>query len=214
MNIFFIRHGESTQNIYENLQNFPDFKVPLTDKGLTQADECGKFLKDYCQKNNIDTNKSIMLVSPFKRTNQTAEQINKYLQIQNQKEDVIIIERQYGLFDNLKFEEREKYEIAYNYQNWMYSHDVGNFYTRFPLGESNFDVYVRARAFLPTLKELMQKYDNIFIVSHGGFLKCLEMAYFEYTPQWFTSTPFMDNCAVKLIQDHQNRQYIYGGPKM
>ena len=213
MNIFLIRHGESTQNIYENLQNFPDFKVPLTQNGIDQANKCGEFLKQYCTQNNMDIDNSILLISPFERTTQTANQINSFLNIKNKKFDPIIVERQYGLFDNLKFEEREKYQIAYEYQTWMYSHDVGNFYTKFPLGESNFDVYIRARTFLPTLKQLQQQYQNIFIVSHGGFLKCLEMAYFEYTPQWFTSTPFMDNCAIRLIQDDKNMDYIYKGPK-
>ena len=54
MRIFLIRHGESIQNTHENFENLPDHNIYLTEKGVKQADDCGKFLKEYCDKNNID----------------------------------------------------------------------------------------------------------------------------------------------------------------
>lgn len=199
MKIFLIRHGESTQNAFTNHQHYPDFKVPLTKKGKDDANRCGEFLKEYCKQNNIDLKKSKMFVSPFERTRQTAKIINTNLNIKEIKEDAILIERQFGLFDDKTFEEREKYKDAYEFQNWMYQNG-GNFYTKFPLGESNFDVYVRAKLFLSLLLKNIKTDDVIFIVSHGAFLKCLQMAYFGYSPEWFNEEPFMNNCEVRLIE--------------
>ena len=95
----------------------------------------------------------------------------------------------------------------------MHEHNA-NFYSKYPLGESNFDVFVRARMFLQTLKDLQKKYENFILISHGGFLKCFEMAYFDYSPEWCTNTPYMDNCSIKLIEDNENKNYIYKGPKL
>ena len=204
MKIFLIRHGESTQNVFTNFENYPDFNVPLTDKGKDDAKKCGEFLIEYCKENKIDLKNAKILVSPFERTRQTAKIINTYLNIQAIKEETLLIERQFGLFDNKTFEEREKYKDAFEFQNWMYEHG-GNFYTKFPLGESNFDVYVRAKLFLNLLLKDVKNDDSIFIVSHGAFLKCVQMAYFNYSPEWFNEEPFMNNCEVRLIErNYQN----------
>ena len=200
MKIFLIRHGESTQNNYTNFENYPDFKVALTEKGKKQAKDCGVFLREYCKENSIEKKNATMFVSPFERTRQTAKIINEQLEIENVKEDAILIERQFGLFDNLKNEERVKYKDAWEYQNWMYEHE-GYFFTKFPQGESNFDVFVRARLFLGTLfRDVKTGDENFFIVSHGAFLKALQMAYFHYSPEWFCEEPYMNNCDVKLIE--------------
>ena len=100
MEIFLIRHGESTQNAFTNFENYPDFNVPLTNKGKDDAKNCGEFLKEYCKQNTIDLKNAKMLVSPFERTRQTAKIINTYLNIQDIKEEILLIERQFGLFDN------------------------------------------------------------------------------------------------------------------
>ena len=101
MRIFLIRHGESIQNTRENFTNLPDNKVSLTQKGHEEADQCGKFLKVYCEKNNVNLSNATLFVSPYERTRQTAADINKYLGIEDIKEDVALIEHQYGLFDNI-----------------------------------------------------------------------------------------------------------------
>ena len=207
MKIFLIRHGESTQNAFVNNENYPDFKVPLTENGIEQANNCGVFLKNYCKKNGIDTKNATLFVSPFERTRQTAKIINKYLDIKTIKEDAILIERQFGLFDNIKNEERVKYKDAWEYQNWMYEHE-GYFFTKFPQGESNFDVFVRARLFLGTLfRDVKTGDENFFIVSHGAFLKALQMAYFHYSPEWFCEEPFLNNCEIKLIEKIDNESF-------
>ena len=213
MRIFLVRHGESKQNTHENFDELPDYKVGLTANGEKQAKACGNFLKQYCEDNKIDLKKSTLFVSPFYRTKQTADIINKQLKIDDIKYDVMLSERQYGLFDNMTYEERAKYKLEFDYCNWMYEN--GSYYfTKFPLGESPFDVTLRARMFLETLfRDEKEGIENFFIISHNTFIKCFQMTYFHYDIDWFDLEQNMNNCDVKLIEKINNknfdRSYIY-----
>ena len=100
--IFLIRHGESIQNSNENYNDLPDHLIYLTEKGKEQAEKCGEFLKEYCTKNNLNMEKSTLFVSPYARTRETADIINRHLKIRNVKEDISLIEHQYGLFENVE----------------------------------------------------------------------------------------------------------------
>ena len=218
MRIFLIRHGESIQNTHENFDNLPDNKITLTQKGLDQADECGKFLMEYCKQNNVDLNNATLFVSPYERTRQTAKQINKYLNIADIKEDVALIEHQYGLFDNIEEDEQgERYPDEYNLYQRYYNND-GKFYIKFPQGESPLDVALRARLFIDTLyRDIDEGIENFFVVSHGTTIRAFLLSYFHYSPEWFNAEPNMKNCSVRLIEkvDGKNydRDYIYGGRK-
>ena len=218
MRIFLIRHGESIQNTHENFDNLPDNKITLTQKGLDQADECGKFLMEYCKQNNVDLNNATLFVSPYERTRQTAKQINKYLNIADIKEDVALIEHQYGLFDNIEEDEQgERYPDEYNLYQRYYNND-GKFYIKFPQGESPLDVALRARLFIDTLyRDIDEGIENFFVVSHGTTIRAFLLSYFHYSPEWFNAERNMKNCSVRLIEkiDGKNydRDYIYGGRK-
>ena len=216
MRIFLIRHGESIQNTYENFDNLPDHKIYLTQKGEQQADECGKFLKDYCTKNNIDLSNATMFVSPYARTRKTAELVNNHLQIEDVKEDVALIEHQYGLFDNIEDDERlAKFPDEFELYRRYYNND-GKFYIKFPQGESPLDVALRTRQFLETLfRDYKEGKENFFVVSHGTTIRAFLLSFFHYSPEWFNMEPNMINCSVRLIEkiDGKNydRDYIYGG---
>ena len=105
MKIFLIRHGQSMQNTKENYSiGLPDHKVFLTEQGCIEAADAGDFLARYVEENNIDLNNAVMWVSPFARTRKTAEIINERLHIQKVKEDITLIEQQYGLFSDKDIE--------------------------------------------------------------------------------------------------------------
>ena len=215
MRIFLIRHGESIQNTKENIEKLPDHKIYLTENGKKQANNCGKFLKKYCKENNIDLTNSTLFVSPYERTRQTAQIINTHLNIDDVKEDIALIEHQYGLFDNREFEEWSTFTEEYNYYDNYYKHN-GKFYAKFPQGESPFDVALRTRQFISTLfRDIDEGIENFFIVTHGTTMRAFLLSYFHYSPEWFNDEPNMQNCSVRLIEkiDRKNydRDYIYGG---
>lgn len=218
MKIFLIRHGESIQNTYENFDNLPDHKIPLTKNGEKQADDCGKFLKEYCLQNNINLKKSTLFVSPYERTRKTAQIVNSHLQIKDVKEDVALIEHQYGLFDNIEDDERlAKFPKEFELYQRYYNND-GKFYIKFPQGESPLDVALRTRQFLETLfRDVSEGVENFFIVSHGTTIRAFLLSFFHYSPEWFNKEPNMKNCSVRLIEKIEgrnfDRDYIFGGSR-
>ena len=105
MRIFLIRHGESIANVHENYEKrTPDHLVSLTENGKKQAFEMGKWLLDYCRAEGVDLSRARIWRSPYLRTRQTSEEFNKSLGISDIREDITLIEQQYGLFDSVPYE--------------------------------------------------------------------------------------------------------------
>lgn len=213
MKIFLIRHGESIQNTKENMKLLlPDSKVYLSEKGIEQANNAGIFLERYLQENNIDLNNATLWVSPYLRTRQTAQIINEYLSINNYKEDVLLVEQNYGLFSDMSLDEiRNKYKEEFRLYNNFYRHG-DKFYAKFPQGESPLEVAIRTRVFIETI--FRDNNNPLFIVSHGTTIKTFIMNFMHYSPEWFNHDITMDNCAIRLISGNDKKyeeNYIYKG---
>ena len=214
MEIFLIRHGESIQNTFENNKlRLPDPKVYLSEKGVEQAHNLGLFLEQYKDKNNISLKNATLWVSPYLRARQTAQIVNEYLNINDVKEDVLLVEQSYGLFSDMSLDEiRKKYKEEFQLYNNYYRHG-DKFYVKFPQGESPMDVAVRTRCFIETI--FRDKNNPLFIVSHGTTLKTFVMNFMHYSPEWFNNEITMDNCSVRLINGSNKKyeeNYIYKGP--
>lgn len=215
MKIFLIRHGESMQNTKENYSiGLPDHKVYLTEQGKEEAEQAGEFLKKYIEENNIDLSNSVMWVSPYTRTRQTARIINKHLGIEKVKEDITLIEQRYGLFSDKEIERiKELYPDEFAHYDNYYQNE-GRFYAALPQGEAPFDVALRTKQFLETIYR--DKEDVLFIVSHGTVIKTIIMNFFHYSPEWYSSEPTMSNCSIRLIESENKENiegYIYNPPK-
>lgn len=215
MKLFLIRHGESMQNTKENYRiGLPDHKVYLSDKGITQAETTGKFLSKYMKENNIKLDKATLWLSPYRRTRQTAKIINEYLNIEDVKEDITLIEQRYGLFSNKELELiKEMYPEEFKFYDNYWQND-GKFYAKLPQGESPYDVALRTKQFIDTI--FRDKSDVLFIVSHGTTIRTIIMNWFHYSPEWFNSEPPMENCSVFMIDTENQKEsgkYIFGGPR-
>ena len=215
MKIFLIRHGESMQNTKENYTlELPDHKVYLTNKGREEARQAGAFLKSFIIQNNIDLSNSVMWVSPYTRTRETAKIINTILGIENVKEDITLIEQRYGLFSDKEISDIKKmYPEEFNFYDNYYQND-GKFYAKFPLGESPFDVALRTKQFIDTIYR--DDEDVLFVVSHGATIKTIVMNFFHYSPEWYNVEPTPENCSIRLIESSNkisNEKYIYNAPK-
>ena len=215
MKIFLIRHGESMQNTKENYEiGLPDHKVYLTDKGKEEAKLAGLFLKSYIDSNNIDLSNSVMWVSPYTRTRQTASIINDELGIQRVKEDITLIEQRYGLFSDKEISKlRKLYPEQFAFYDNYYQND-GKFYAKLPQGESPFDVALRTKQFIDTIYR--DKEDVLFVVSHGTTIRTIVMNFFHYSPEWFNKELNPGNCSIRLIDANDKvntEEYIYNPPK-
>lgn len=216
MKIFLIRHGESMQNTKENYQiGLPDHKVYLTKQGRKEASLAGDFLLSYINDNNIDLSNSVMWVSPYTRTRETASIVNEKIGIRKVKEDITLIEQQYGLFSDKEIETIKKmYPEQFAFYDNYYQND-GKFYAKLPQGESPFDVALRTKQFINTIYR--DKEDVLFVVSHGTTIKTIVMNFFHYSPEWYNCEPTPENCSIRLIEASDkinSEEYIYNAPKI
>lgn len=171
MTVYFVRHGEGHHNA-NNLYSLPEFE--LTEKGKGEAKAAGGRLK------NLPI--QLLLVSSFKRTQQTAEIINQ--EIGNKPiilSDLPVEVRRPSEIAGKRMDLPENKEIRRlmdensHDPNWRYS-DEENFY----------DLKKRAAEFLKHLEEY--KEEHIGVVSHSVFIKMvglLIMVGDELTPTMF-----------------------------
>ena len=211
MHIFLIRHGESIANIGSNYEKrIPDHLVSLTDAGKQQAREAGVWLANYCKEHGISLEKARIWRSPYLRTRQTSEEFNASLNISDIREDITLVEQQYGLFDCVREEERKiRYPNEYEeYQRQL--QNQGKFYARLPMGESPYDVAIRIHQFMGTIHRDYEKHgiDTLFIFTHGTTLRTFLLRWFHYSPEWFQEEKNPKNCWIREIKDHQDCGYI------
>lgn len=211
MHIFLIRHGESVSNIGANYEKrIPDHLVELTEKGKEQARENGKWLADYCRKNGVDLTRARIWRSPYARTRQTCEEFNKFLNIEDIREDITLTEQQFGLFDSVPEEDWGRLYPNEFYEYKRQCSNYGKFYARLPLGESPFDVAIRIHQFMGTIHRDLNKHgiDTLFIFTHGTTLRTFLLRWFHYSPEWYQEERNPRNCWIREIRGHEDMGYI------
>lgn len=158
MNLFFMRHGEATDNVKELISDKEIYWSVLTENGKQAVKEAVELLP-----NNID----IMYVSPLPRTIETAHYVfEKYPTI-----DLIIENRireiYYGKYshqkNNEELDETRRKQIA------------GDYFVRFGShGENKYDIEVRLCDFLKDVYNNNDKQGNVLIVSHGSIISYMK----------------------------------------
>ncbi len=155
---FLVRHTECVSNVKKISSYSWEKEDILTETGIKQAEKLANKLKKY--KINL------VFCSPFTRTKQTFEIINKKLKLNTTKIlfDKRLVENNFGIADGQHYDEYHK----------LFSSEKAYFETPVPYGENYADVKKRITGFL---KEIESKYKNknILIISHGFSLRMLEL---------------------------------------
>jgi len=189
--IFLIRHGESIANIDRGIYSqLHGVNIPLTDKGYTQARQCGKILNTKLVSNNI-----FFYLSPYLRTRQTFKTLLDELGDVNSiiREEPRIREQDFGNPRD-QFIDFSK-DPDYN--------KCGSFFYRFPNGECGADVYDRVSSFFYTLHRNFLKKDfpeNVVIITHGMLMRIFLMRWYHWTVEEFEKLQNPPNCYIcKMI---------------
>lgn len=188
---------------------------------------------------NLKLFKARLWVSPYLRTRQTAdaiegefrrmwlaprmkdaegnqppgpwqtEQVFKY----GRREHINLVEQQFGLFDGFEDDELAG-RFPAEYAHYKKCEDQeGKFWARMPLGESRFDVAVRCHQAFGTFKRDEEKHgiDTIIVVAHGATLRAFTMQWLHLPYEWFEKERNPKNCSIRLIEDDEDRGYIFEG---
>ena len=164
-----LRHGQSKWNLENKFTGWKN--VPLTEKGINEANNAGLLLK----KNNIKIDK--IFSSVLERANKTAEIAIMASEIENLHKNGFLIyekdqrlnERDYGDLVGLnKAETAEKFGKE-QVHIWRRSYD-----TPPPNGESLKDVVDRVSPyFTETIQPFILDNKNVLIAAHGNSLRAI-----------------------------------------
>ena len=220
MRILLVRHGQSLANVDPKIYGHTaDHAIPLSRPGLRQANEVGRQIAAYYDSHpdyDPDNPPHIrMWVSPYQRTRQTAEGIAQTAGrwITDQREHVLLVEQQFGLFDGIPDDElATAHPHAYaHYQKCLEFN--GKFWARMPLGESRFDVASRVHQAFGTFQRDRQYHGirDLIVVCHGVTLRAFVMMWCHFSPEWFEEERNPRNGAVRLLEGGADRGYLFEG---
>ena len=197
-----LRHGQSQWNLENRFTGWKD--VPLTEKGINEANNAGLLLK----KNNIKIDK--IFSSVLERANKTAEIAIRSSEIENLYKNELLIyekdqrlnERDYGDLVGLnKAETAEKFGKE-QVHIWRRSYD-----TPPPNGESLKDVVDRVSPyFTETIQPLINDGKNILVAAHGNSLRAIMITIGLYKPEEISSIEIPTGSPLCL--DYENSKLI------
>ena len=195
-----------------------DHAIPLSERGRGQARQAGRRLDAHFRERfgSPQERPPIRLwVSPYKRTRETGEGILEVAGawLKDSREHVLLCEQQFGLFDGIPDE-----ELPVRFPNEAAHYDKccrfeGKFWARMPLGESRFDVALRVHQAFGTFQRDAEAQDihDIVVICHGVTLRAFVMMWCHRSPEWFEDEPNPANCAIRLIEDSEDRGYVFPG---
>ncbi len=197
-----LRHGQSQWNLENRFTGWKD--VPLTEKGINEANNAGHLLK----KHNIKIDK--VFSSVLERANKTAEIAIKASEIENLYKNGKLIyeknqnlnERDYGDLVGLnKAETADKFGKE-QVHIWRRSYD-----TPPPNGESLKDVVDRVSPyFTETIQPHILNKKNVLIVAHGNSLRAIMIKVGMYKPEEISSIELPTGSPLCI--DYQNSELI------
>ena len=197
-----LRHGQSQWNLENRFTGWKD--VPLTEKGINEANNAGHLLK----KHNIKIDK--VFSSVLERANKTAEIAIKASEIENlhkngkliYEKDQKLNERDYGDLVGLnKAETADKFGKE-QVHIWRRSYD-----TPPPNGESLKDVVDRVSPyFTETIQPHILNKKNVLIAAHGNSLRAIMIKVGMYKPEEISSIEIPTGCPLCI--DYKNGEVI------
>lgn len=183
--LFLLRHGETQANIEQRYQG--QSQSELSELGVSEAKELASFL--------AKEKFSAIYSSPLSRSYETARIIaEKHELTVNQIPG--IIERDYGEWENLKFDEIKR-KFPKIYRDWL----VNPGKTIIPKAENLFTLQKRG---VKAIEKIVKKHKNktLCVVGHGGINRTILFHYMNIELNNFWRIK-QDNCCVNIIEfDH------------
>ncbi len=198
MSIYLIRHGQSLGNANQAIYaTIPNHAIELTELGKEQAAKAAQKLLS-SELKNLKVKRNIFYISPYKRTEQTAQIIIDYLKnnIKNFDYDINydfrLVEQNAGNFTK----DSEKLDIA--------REKYHKFYFKYPDGESGLDVWYRSKPLYDELKkdyyfqgaESFHRTPNYFIIGHSRQLRIMRLLIEKQNADWFNEQKNFPNCTI------------------
>ncbi|KAL6177292.1 hypothetical protein ACLB2K_048818 [Fragaria x ananassa] len=178
--IILVRHGQSEGNVDEGVYTrVSDPKIGLTEKGVADAEECGRRIREMFEEDQVHNWKVYFYVSPYKRAVDTLKGLGKAFErsrIAGMREEPRLREQDFAdVYDRITgFRETLKSDI-----------DVGRFQ---PPGQRNPNI-------------------NLVIVSHGLTLRVFLMRWYKWTVEQFERLNNFSNGSMVVMERGYGGRY-------
>ncbi|KAG9158734.1 hypothetical protein Leryth_013638 [Lithospermum erythrorhizon] len=191
--IILVRHGESEGNVDETVYTrVADPKIGLTPKGVEEAEECGRKIKEMIEKDDgVDDWKVYFYVSPYRRSIETVRSLAKSFErsrIAGIREEPRLREQDFGNFQDeqqMKIE-KDVYDRITGFRETLRTDiDIGRFQ---PPGEQSPNV-------------------NLVLVSHGLTLRVFLMRWYKWTVEQFEGLYNMGNGKIIVMERGHGGRY-------
>jgi alpha-ribazole phosphatase len=158
MNIYFLRHGQTEQNLRKTYYGKNDCR--LTQDGIKQMKRARKCI------NNINFDK--VFVSERIRAKESAKLVLDKSIYELATVDNRINEIDFGDFECKTYDEIQK---LYPKEVEIWDNDWKGFTP--PNGENYISLYKRVKSFIQDLKDMEEYNDNILVITHGGVIRAM-----------------------------------------
>jgi broad specificity phosphatase PhoE len=192
LRILLVRHGETNSN--KNKIIMGNLPVPLNERGISQANQCGEYLREKFP--NIKTIYSSTLI----RAKETSQKITEKL---NLDDEIIfessLAERSFGILEG----------TIYNELDFILRDKFGKFDVKTVPegGESGIQFYRRVRQGINRIIDNHINFDHtILIISHGGTIRHILGSIFLQKENEYKYFPIdINNCSItELIFEKGN----------
>ena len=171
MKLYIARHGETLWNAENKVSGRTD--VPLSERGLEQA----RILAENARGKGID----VIIASPLQRARQTAQAVSDAIGVAVQI-DERLMELNFGIFEGAPRSDPE------------FRHTRSQFPTRYPGGESAFDLAYRVYSLLYDVKRDYPD-KTVLLVCHGGVCRMVRSFFLDLTNEEYSGY-FADNAEL------------------
>jgi broad specificity phosphatase PhoE len=203
--LYLVRHAQSVANTErEALYHRANMAMGLTPKGHAQALRMADRLLEFL----LPEKRVVLWVSPYQRAIETARAIKHVFNTSaiafswEERESIYLAERQFGLVDtHAGLADTHGAEL----DHYRLNHSQGfGFWARPPLGESPFDVCLRADFFLKSV--LSRDADAAHVlVSHGMTIRAIQMMELGLAARKYDQMHNPTNASVRLLEDGVDR---------
>lgn len=194
--IILVRHGESQGNADDSIyETVPDHALHLTELGREQVADAGRQLRELIGGETLR-----MWVSPYVRTQETAELLGLGVPRDDWRFEPRLREQDWANFQNPAKIKKEK----------ALRNDYGHFWYRFAEGESGSDVYDRVSTFLESLHRNFddpRMEQNVVIVTHGLTMRLFCMRWFYWSVEYFESISNPENGTFVVLNKQPDERY-------
>ncbi len=173
MKLYVTRHGETVWNQENRVLGRTD--IPLNENGINQAGQLAEQLSSV----RLDR----IYVSPLTRAVETGQIVAKRQESCIFAIEPCLIEMSYGVYEGVDRGDPQ------------YQTEKRRYFSRYPGGESFFDVAARVYPFLQQLKA-EGKDQNTLIVTHAGICRMIANYFIDMDNEEFIKFP-TDNCEVR-----------------